>query len=485
MANTEVEGSPSPVTENEQYSAFRPWQRNCILILAAFAGWFSSISSFIYFPAIPVLARDLNVSVERINLTVTSYLVMAGLSPSITGNAADRFGRRPVFIVSLVTYLGANVGLALQSSFALLFVFRMIQSAGISGTYSVAYGVLGDLCTPAERGGYSGLMSFFVNTPPSLGPLISGLLLLHWRWPAIFWFLCCAVPCCLIPMLFFFPETARGIVGNGSVPARGVNRALLPGLTVEKTEDRRQVPPERSKGGFLDPLAALQLVRFPETAILLLIYGVNYSVYSCLQASLSTLLVDQYHVSGVLLGLGYLPFGAACAIAALSTGKLLDWNFRKVAAESGVTREQTLGGSLSDFPIEKARLQVSKFSVLISAALIIAYGWLFQSRTSLAGPLVMQFFIGLSIQVIFTSLSTLLVDLHRECPSTAQAACNLVRCEMAAGFLAALDALLRYLKPGWCFVLLGLLTSALFPMLLLIEHRGPGWRKLQRSRTAE
>lgn len=115
------------------YSAFQPWQKRCIIAVVAFGGWFSSLSSFIYFPAIPALAEDLGVSVEKINLTVTSYLIMSGIFPALVGNAADKLGRRPVFLATLVVYVGANIGLALQNSFGLLFFLRMLQSAGISG----------------------------------------------------------------------------------------------------------------------------------------------------------------------------------------------------------------------------------------------------------------------------------------------------------------------------------------------------------------
>lgn len=154
----------SHVYEAPEYSEFSHVQKNYIIGLAAFAGWFSSVSSFIYFPAIPAIANDLDESIERINLTVTSYLIVSGIFPSITGNAADRFGRRPVFLIALTVYLLSNVGLALQSNFGLLFFLRMVQSAGISGTFSVTYGVLSDLFTPAERGGYAGVISFlYVN----------------------------------------------------------------------------------------------------------------------------------------------------------------------------------------------------------------------------------------------------------------------------------------------------------------------------------
>jgi len=165
--DSETETPANPAPPELDYSTFSARQKNTIIGLAAFAGWFSSISSFIYFPAIPFLAVDLHVDIQQVNLTVTSYLIMSGVFPSIMGDAADRFGRRPVFLVALAVYFFANVGLALQSQFALLFVFRMFQSAGISGTFSIAYGVLSDLFTPAERGWYSGVLAFLCIFPVS------------------------------------------------------------------------------------------------------------------------------------------------------------------------------------------------------------------------------------------------------------------------------------------------------------------------------
>lgn len=94
----------------------------------------------------------------------------------------------------------------------------------------------------------------------------------------------------------------------------------------------------------------------------------------------------------------------------------------------------------------------------------------------MALPLTLQFLIGLTIQGVFTTGSTLLIDLHPDCPSTAQAASNLVRCELAAGGLAVLDLLLKELEPGWCFFLLGLIGFLCVPLLFLLQTRGLAWR---------
>ena len=127
------EESPARPLPSPPYSVFRPAQKKWIIFIAAWAGWFSTASSFIYFPAIPFMAHDIGVSIQKINLTVTSYMIASGIFPAITGNAADRYGRRIILLASLAVYTIANIGIAVQRSFVALFMLRMLQSAAISG----------------------------------------------------------------------------------------------------------------------------------------------------------------------------------------------------------------------------------------------------------------------------------------------------------------------------------------------------------------
>lgn len=127
------ENNATQASQPTVYSVFNPTQKYWILFIAAWAGWFSTASSFIYFPAIPFLARDMDVSVQEINLTVTSYLVASGIFPTVTGSIADMHGRRMTLVASLFVYTLVNISLALQRSFPALCVLRMIQSVAISG----------------------------------------------------------------------------------------------------------------------------------------------------------------------------------------------------------------------------------------------------------------------------------------------------------------------------------------------------------------
>ena len=169
------EAVPGNGNDEIVYSTFSKTSKRWILIAASFSAMFSGLSSFIYYPAITPIAEDLHTSIELVNLTITSYLIVSGLAPSIVGDLADRTGRRPLYIAMFTIYFAANIGLALQGSYAALFVLRMLQSAGSSGqlivrvkrqeadnlsigTITLAYGVIADIAHPAERGWYVGVL---------------------------------------------------------------------------------------------------------------------------------------------------------------------------------------------------------------------------------------------------------------------------------------------------------------------------------------
>ncbi|KAG9082189.1 hypothetical protein FRC07_014283 [Ceratobasidium sp. 392] len=151
------------------FSVYTKREKWCMIILIAIAGLFSPLASALYFPAIPTMAAAFGKSVELINLTVTMYLVFQGISPMFWGILADRIGRRPVYLMCLTLLLLSCVGLALvpTNAYWLLMVLRCFQAAGSASTIALGGGVISDIATPAERGGFLGL--FMLG--PMLGPM--------------------------------------------------------------------------------------------------------------------------------------------------------------------------------------------------------------------------------------------------------------------------------------------------------------------------
>ncbi|TPX23112.1 hypothetical protein DIZ76_012434 [Coccidioides immitis] len=313
-------------TNNPLFSVFTETEKKWISYAASYAAMFSGLSTFIYYPAIVPLGRDLSVSLELINLTITSYLVVAGVAPAFMGDMADQTGRRPVYLLTFSLYVAANIGLALQSSFPALLVLRMVQSAGSSGTFAAAYGVIADIATPSERGSYVGILIMFTCTAPSLGPVLGGILAekLGWRW--IFWLLVIMSGAHLIILALFFPETSRKIVHNGSVQARGIHRTLFSLLARRGSRSDKSEGIKPSEGlmkrkiRIPNPLTSIPILFHKNSLAIILVGSIYYTVSRTLGASLSAQCIEIYDLNYLEAGLVYLPTGLAGMISSYSTG---------------------------------------------------------------------------------------------------------------------------------------------------------------------
>ena len=454
------------------YSAFTPTQKYGLAYAAAISATFSTLSSFIYFPAITSLAHSLDRSIEAINLTITSYLVVSGIAPSIFGDLADRLGRRPITIIALSLYFAANVGLALQNSYSALLVLRCLQSAGASCTIALAYAVVADISTPAERGTYVGIIMGFTNAAPSLGPVLGGVLTQQLSWHWIFWFLSILGGVHLLVMLIFLPETSRKLVGDGGVlSARFMNRSLYSFISPTQPVTEQSPPPF----SFPNPFSCLVALFDKSNFIILVVGGLQYTLFGCLAASLSAQTISLYSLNYLTGGLLYLPSGVGGVFAAYLTGKLLNHDYRVIARRY----EKPIVGAPTkrvDCPIERARLR-SVFPFLILSSIATAgYGWALHAKTSLAVPLVMQFITGGTQIAIFSVCSSLLTDLNLERSATVQASYNLVRCALSAAGVGSLQALIDRVGIGWCFTIYAVIGLLGIPLFLLLRQKGEDWR---------
>jgi MFS family permease len=132
----EHEQSPPLPRDDPVYSILTTAEKRWTVFLVAYAGLFSPLSSFIYYPALYSLARDLHITLAMANLSITASMAESGFAPSLLGNLADSLGRRPFYVGAIMIYTIANFGLATQRSYPALILLRMLQSAGSSGKYS-------------------------------------------------------------------------------------------------------------------------------------------------------------------------------------------------------------------------------------------------------------------------------------------------------------------------------------------------------------
>lgn len=380
--------------------------------------------------------------------------------------------------------MGANIGLALQDNYAALMVLRCLQACGSSGTIAVGSAVIADLSTRAERGKYIGYATIGMTLGPALGPVIGGLLaqFLGWRW--IFWFLAILGGVLLVGFLVFVPETCRAVVRNGSVAPQRWNRSalgvmgqIMKGREREKGERRIEYDMVQRGGKRPNPLTSVRIATEKETGLILLYGALLYAGFTIVISTLPAQLESRFDFNAIQVGLCYLPFGIGSLTSRWTVGEALDWNFMREAKVQGLPIEKNKQQDIREFNIEVARLTVTLPLVYAACGSIIAYGWVMDYQTALAGPIVMLFLTGHLTTGAFTTLSTLVVDVHRHGAATAVAANNLVRCLLGAGAAAVGAPLIDRIGIGWTATFVAAVWAAFSPLLWAVSVWGHRWRR--------
>lgn len=163
---------PSADASNDDvFSVWSTRGKKTIVFSASFASLLAPLASNIYFPALEPIARDLKVSNTLVNISISTFIILQGIAPTFSAQLSDTAGRRPVYLVCLLLFLAANIGLGVQNSYAALLTLRCVQSAGSSGIAALSGAVAADIATPAERGSYVS----FASALPMLATAIVSL----------------------------------------------------------------------------------------------------------------------------------------------------------------------------------------------------------------------------------------------------------------------------------------------------------------------
>ncbi|KAF4341760.1 dityrosine transporter [Fusarium beomiforme] len=473
--NNDLEAGPQPSPPDPPYTIFTYKEKVGIILLVSFLAIISPLSSTVFLPAITSISQDLNVSVSLVNLTITSYLIFQGLAPSFIGNFSDSYGRRPAYMICCLIYLGANIGLALQDSYAALLVLRCLQSCGSSATIALGSATAADMVVRAERGKYLGYASMGVTLGPALGPVIGGLLDEYLGWRSIFWFLTILSGALFLIIFIFLPETCRSVVGNGSITPPWWNMSLIGYLKQRKLGNTESVA-EKSRRKRPNPIASLKILFDKETGLILGFSSLMYGGYYIILATFSTQLASRFHFSSVVVGLCFLPMGIGSICYRYTGGFLMDWNFRRYAKKEGIEISKNRQQDLSLLPIERMRIEISLPFVYLACAMMIIYGWIMDQQLGLAGIEISLFFFALCFTAALNNLNTLIVDLNTESAATAVAANNLGRCLVGAGAAAIANPMIEALGLGWTSVFISGLWFLLSVLLWIVMWRGRMWR---------
>ena len=152
------------------------------LVIATATG---ALALNIFLPSLPAMARHFQTDYGVAQLVISLYLAATAALQLLIGPASDRFGRRPVMLLSLAVFIVATIAAMFAPTIEILLVCRVLQAFAVAGMV-LSRAIVRDTVSPELTASRIGYITMGMAVVPMIGPAIGGFLDEMYGWQSAF-----------------------------------------------------------------------------------------------------------------------------------------------------------------------------------------------------------------------------------------------------------------------------------------------------------
>jgi EmrB/QacA subfamily drug resistance transporter len=161
-------------------------RRYLVFVTASLGLLMYAIDSTVVAVAFPALVKDLGTNLLWAGWTISIYYIGVTTAMPLAGNLSDSFGRKKIFVISLVVFTVSSLVCGLAPNIYILILFRFLQGVGGASFLPTASGIATDHF-PENRERVIGLLSSIFNTGSIIGPNLGGWIVSRHSWRYVFY----------------------------------------------------------------------------------------------------------------------------------------------------------------------------------------------------------------------------------------------------------------------------------------------------------
>lgn len=392
-----LELDPMPSASDDDPYNWPQARKIGMLLLVAFHACMATFTAGAIIPAYSDLAEEFGNTVQDSAYLTSVQIVVLGVSPLLWRPLANTYGRRPVFLLSLIMSAIFNMACALSYQYSTMMFFRAAVAFFISPASAIGSAVVAETFLKKDRARYIGIWMVMVTLGVPIGPLIFGFVTFRAGFRLIFWILAIVNVVQFVLYFFLGPETLY-MRNNDPFPPHSVHKTQQ-GFMAKYLRFRRINQRSLSISDYVEPL---KMAVLPCAVLPALAYSTVFLFGSILiTIEIPELFETKFELNTEQIGLQFIGVIIGSLLGEQIGGTLSDVWMRR-----GKNR-------LGSQPQPEFRLWLSYFGYILTIAGVILF--LVTTEMAPAGKWTVVPVVGTAIaaggnQVVTTVLVTYAVD---------------------------------------------------------------------------
>lgn len=137
--------------------------------------------------ALPTMVKSFSATFNDLQWVVNAYTIAFSVVLLVVSKLGDMYGRKKVVLISMLVFVIASAVNGLATNLLVLDIGRVVQAFGGAGLMTLSMALVASNFEGAQRGTALGILGSVMGLSTVSGPLIGGLLVESFGWPAIFY----------------------------------------------------------------------------------------------------------------------------------------------------------------------------------------------------------------------------------------------------------------------------------------------------------
>jgi MFS family permease len=164
------------------------------LILVAFHACMGTFTAAAIIPAYSDIAEELGVSLQNASYLTSLQIAILGGAPLFWKPLSNRFGRRPIFLLSLICSLLCKIGCAKSTTYATVAACRALVAFFISPASAIGSAVVVETTFKKDRARYMGVWTLMITLGVPIGTFLFGFVTYRAGYHWTYWILAMVRP---------------------------------------------------------------------------------------------------------------------------------------------------------------------------------------------------------------------------------------------------------------------------------------------------